>query len=512
MPVTAPDAKPGPKPSLADLHWRATLRGRKHDGLESDMISAIETNDQWRFKMLLQVDAGWARDDRVLRKIIECGREDMFTTLTSRDPGWQNSVNAQGLANEAAGAGQLNILKTLVEKCDVDIHHYSEELLRTAVSKRQEACVGYLIGKGADVKTWSNEPLRTAADNGDLGIVKLLVDAGAEINTDHYGQSVLGRAVASGSMPLVEYLIDKGADIKHDKYSAFTTAAREGRLDMLQLFIDRKVDANVEDGAAFIAAVDSKQFDAARLLLALGATPDAQGGKALRLAASHGDEETVTFLLDHRANPNAQENRETALSEAVGSGNDKIVKLLLSRGANHAAGQGYVWERAKQRKGMLRALVRGVRAADAITRDLKKKEFEDTFGGGSYTVDDLRNTKGPSGDTGLLIAAQSGKFVEYVGSATSGRIVAADLYHPDDRIDTVFSFLLRHKRLQDFFHPSFWAERPTDAKEAVEQLPEKYQKRVKLGPIANEIAYRELKKKAAGGGRNLKPQPPKLAP
>lgn len=504
-----PDVKPAPeKPSLADLHWRATLRSRKRDDLDNDMVAAIETNNSWRFGMLMQVDAAWGHNERVLRAAISHGRDQMFETITTKDPGWIDHINAHSLANEAAQNGHLGFVKLFVEKHSVDIHTYSDELLRNAVGKGHEDVVGYLLSKGADAKAWSNDPIRTAAENGHLGIVKLLVAAGADINAGYYGSDVLGRAVGSGNAALVEYLLDNGADIKADKHSAFIHAAREGKKDMVQLFLDRKVDANAEDGDAFVSAVSNQKFDTAELLLNKGASIDAQHGKALRHAAWHNDRAGAEFLLNRGANPNAYDNRETPLTEAIRAGSPEMIKLLMRHGADYMALQGAAWEEIKRKRDrkVTRAFVEGAREAVVHMQDIKLAEFAGNFGKQAYTLDDLRNTKGPSGDTGLLIAAQTGKFADIVRNAKGGKLKGEDLYHPDDRIDTVFSMLLKQKKLQDFFHPGFWADRPYEVKDVISQLPEKYQKRVRLGPIANEMNYRELKKKAANTNISLKPE------
>ncbi len=500
------------KPSLADHHWRATLRMRGADQLNTDMVAALEQNDSWRFRMLMQVPADWSRNDTILRTAVEHGRIDMFKEMVRNDPEWADKTNMNRLGEDAASAGNVEFLKFFIEECALDVHYYNEEMLRTAVKKGHEAAVRYLLSKDADATTWSNDPIREAAENGSLAIVKLLLDAGADINAHNYGGSVLSKAVSSQNLALVEFLLDKGADVQANDYSGFIEAGRSGSVEMLQLFLDRKIDANAKNGEAFVAALSNKNFDTASLLLAHGADVNAQNGKALRDAARANEQETAEYLLQHRANPNVHEYRETPLVQAVRQRHGDMVRLLMKYGADHTVLQSEAWTAARRERnsGMVRAIVEGYRGQLADTRLRKFDEFNQTFTG-AYTLDDLRTTKGPSGDTGLLIAAQTGKFADIVGRATSGKLTGDDLFHPDDRIDMVFSHLAQHKALQDFFHPSFWADRVYEVKEVVAMLPEQYQKKIQLGPIANEINYRELRKKAANGANGLKP-PPKLPP
>ena len=517
--MATPDSSENPareKPSLADRHWRATLRSRSRDDLESDMLEAIEKNNMWRFGMLMQLDAGWARNDSMLRAAIEHDRTDMFTAMTAKDPGWQDSANLNRLGEQAAESGRLGILQLFIEKYELDVHFYSDELLRTAVKNDHTDVVRYLVSKGADVTVWNNDPIRDAADKGNLDIVKILVEAGADVNASN--GDPLTKAAAAKSVPVVEYLLEKGAKPEEDNYRAFISAAREGSLEILQLFIDRKVSANVQDGEALIEAVSNKHIAAAELLLLQGADINAQHGKALRNAAYRGEMDTAKFLLEHRANPNVADRLETPLTEAVRTNNADMVLLLMRHGADYAQLQYEAWKVARRdHKGMVRAIVKGDRERLARVRNEKFAEFAETFPG-KYTLDDLRTKKGPSGDTGLLIAAQTGKFSDLVGKAEGGKLTGDDLYHPEDRIDTVLYMLVRHKSLQQFFHPGFWADRAYEVKEVHEQLPERYQRRVQLGSIANEINYRMLKKKAMqNGGNGLKPAKalppaPKLPP
>ncbi len=85
-----------------------------------------------------------------------------------------------------------------------------------------------------------------------------------------------------------------------------------------------------------IAAVRGGDVALWRALLAHGAdvsARDAQGNTALHLAAYYGDVEAVAALLNRGAKPDAQ-NNVGATALLYGAGNDDIVRILLSVGAN----------------------------------------------------------------------------------------------------------------------------------------------------------------------------------
>lgn len=492
------DNSAAPKPTLADHHWRAGLRARSRDDLEQDMLAAIETNNAWRFKLLLQLDPAWAEDERFMAATIRHRRADMFMALSAARPGWEKLARLNPLGEEAAKTGELAVMQFLIEKCGLDIHYYSDEPLRAAAAANQPAMLRYLVSKGADVNAWNGEPLRQAAADGFLEVVKVLVENGAELESSWNGP--LERAAESGHAPVVAYLLEKGADAAAHSHAGFTAAAREGHADVLKAFLRHGVSANAEEGAALIEALGNAKFNAASTLLAEGADINAQNGKALRSAAYKGELETVRFLLEHNANPNLSEYRDTALTEAARADKPEFVALLMQHGADAAQLQSEAWHIAKDRNyaGVLDALAAGEAQQLARVRQEKTDEFNKAFGS-DFTIDDLRRREGPSGETGLLIAAQSGQFAALVGRARGGLLQPADLFHPDDRVDSVFSALVRHESLQDFFAPPFWTDRVQSAAEAHALLPEDRQKDVNFAAIVADINQRNLRRKAASG-------------
>jgi ankyrin repeat protein len=493
------DAAP-PRPTLADQHWRATLRMKKRDEAEADMEGAIASGNLWRFRLLLQLDLDWSRNDRLLRAAVEAGRQDLFEALVEKDSGWTHTASVNSFTETAAQNGHLGFVKLFIEKAGVDVHYYAEQFLRTAADRGHEEVVAYLLSKGADHNAWSGDPLKNAAENGHLGTVKLLVEAGAELDDG----GALERAARQGRLAVVEYLLSKGADPQGGDNDALIAACRGGHKDVASLLLEKGAPGNARDGEAFISACEEKAFDTASLLLAHGADINAQQGRALRNAAWRGETEVVRFLLDKGANPNAQQDRETPLGEAVRAGRPAIVLLLMERGADAGALERDTLN-APASDEMQEALAKGGRLARTRQQQVKGAEFFTAFPG-DYTIDDLRARRGASGETGLLIAAQTGKFDALLRGAKGGYLMPADLFHPDEGLETVMTALHRHKQLQQFFDPLLWENRSEAVTEAFQNLPDAFQKRVSLDAVRAHINHQTIMKKAKG--LQLKPSKP----
>jgi ankyrin repeat protein len=498
-------ARKKPVPTLADQHWRIFLRDKTGDELEEDMLDAIKTGNEWRFEILMQLDVNLSSPGNLMEAAIENNRTAMLVRIAEKSDGWQDHYTKNRLAEKAVEAGRLDVLYALVENYGADVHQYNENLLRRASEKGHLRIVRYLLSKGAEADVWNNAPLRGACENGHLEVVKCLVAAGADV--DGQDGAALADAAANNHLDVVAYLLQNGADVSKNNYRALCRAAGESAVDTLKLLLTKVDAAGLRTCDALGDAVGGEKFIAAKILLDAGADIDAKDGEILRRACWQGEEKAVRFLLQNGANPNVHKNRETPLSEAVNAGHINIVVLLAEAGADPGYLQNEAVSEARRREKpeMIDAMLEGAKVALQKRSVEKMQEFKAAFKG-VYSLDDLRLRQGASGETGLMLAAQSGHFEDIVRAARGGenpRLAAADLYHPDDRVDTVLSLLIRHDALQQFFAPDFWVSRQRELAETLKQLPESLQKQVDFGPISSEINRQELIKKAQG--KNFKP-------
>jgi ankyrin repeat protein len=234
-------------------------------------------------------------------------------------------------------------------------------------------------------------PLLFAARQGSFETVQVLVGAGADVNKAAVdGSSPLLVAVQNGNYEIGRFLLDRGANpnqvnakgwsplfLAVSNRNALTTAvpapSTDGVLDFIKLLLDNGADPNhqiqvraevhqantslwlKEAGATpLLRAALCGDLALVRMLLAYGAnpfTPAFDGTTPLMVASGVGWAEGFTFeyspdqtfelvklLLDLGANVNdPNEDGITALHGAAYKGANKVVQLLVDRGADLAA-------------------------------------------------------------------------------------------------------------------------------------------------------------------------------
>lgn len=496
------------KPSLSDQHWRLQLHRKTVDELADDMLEAIEEGNQWRFDILFQMDLDPSNHRGFLKEAVAAGRMDMFHRLAATDDSWREDAGHHGFAPKAAEKGHLDFLKMFIEECGVKVDVSNNLLLRAASLNGHADMVQYLLDQGADYTVFNNGPLEEAAKNGHLDVVRVLLDAGADI--DAQDGSILAGAARKGQLAVVNFLLSKGADPTLDEQEALTRAAENGHTDVVEILCQQKqIDVTLYDNKALSEALDGDHFDCARILLQHGADINFDHGEALRDAAEYNNKEIVAFLLEQGADANAHEDTDTALVMAARKGHLQIVEMLLDAGAKAQMFNGAALTAAEEKEHW--DIVAFLNQHNVRQLQLQESEKTGEFArlfAGAYSFDDLRDTKGPSGETALVIAAQTGKFATLIAKASGGtppHLMADDLFHPEDHPDCVLSHLIRHKSVGQFFNPDFWSARRDDLNTALMALPEDLRQSIDMDAITAAVDRKTLQDK----GKNFQLKPPK---
>jgi len=161
--------------------------------------------------------------------------------------------------------------------------------------------------------TYKESRLIEVAYMGNLIEVKeLLQDKLLNINCkDSYGNSPLTSASQRGKTDVVKLLLEMKAnvDIKDDRgWTPLHWASNNDLEEVLQLLLEKNSDLNIQD--------------------IKGATP-------LHYASEKGKFTAAKILLLKGANPNIQDNKGLTPLHRSSLGNIEILKLLLTKGADH---------------------------------------------------------------------------------------------------------------------------------------------------------------------------------
>lgn len=496
------------KPTLSDQHWRLQLRRKSTDELADDLLQAIEDGNQWRFDILVQMEHDPDHIKSFLKETIDAGCLDMFRTIAGWRDDWQKDIGNYGFAPKAAEKGHVDFLKMFIEEYGLSAEVSNNLLIRNAAENGQTAAVKYLLSQGADHTVFNHGPLESAAKNGHVDTVAAFLDAGVDVNTGD--GKILTAAARKGQMDVVKLLLTRGADATLDGQEALWRAAENGHADVVKMICAQpNIDVALDDNKALEEALGGTHFDCARVLIDHGADVNVNKGAFLREAAEYGQTETAEFLLQNGADPDLAEDTDTPLVLSARKGYIEIVDMLLDAGARAEAYNDAAANAAKEKEhwDVLAFLNKHAARQIQLQESEKTGEFARLFSG-DYSLDDLRETKGPSGQTGLLIAAQTGKFDTLIARAKGGtqpHLTANDLYHPDNTPDCVLGLLIRHKSLKQFFSPDLWEGAGERLKEAWQALPEASQKKVDLDSLLAAVDRKSLSEK----GKSFQLKPPK---
>src|SRR6185369_8547242 len=165
----------------------------------------------------------------------------------------------------AAKNGHINVVKYLIEKCNVNIHVSEDVALRISAKNGHLSVVKYLIDSGADIHADNDAALRGAAENGYLHVIKYLLKHGANIHARD--DSALCISIIKGHTDIVKYLIDKGANIYASEDRALNLSIEYRHLDIVKCLVEHGADINY----ALYSSIIKGYLDIIKYLIEKGA-------------------------------------------------------------------------------------------------------------------------------------------------------------------------------------------------------------------------------------------------
>jgi ankyrin repeat protein len=281
------------------------------------------------------------------------GHLDLVKNLVSRgaDPKRLSSLG-ESVLFDAAYAGHLEVVRYLVEDCNVDPHitdSKGSSAISWAFQQKHDAIVQYLQMKGVPLQFSGKDGwnlLTEAVRRGTLDTVKDLVEAkGYDVNhRTKGGWSSLSIACERGTtehIEILKYLVERGASLEarsDEGWSSLHVAATTERLPVMTYLLENGVDINIKDNFGVTplqAAADSGKVSSVKFLVARGADLDAVnsfGATAVIAAVVQRQNQIVAALLKAGADPNLfRENVWPILHYIADDGDAALLEVVLSR-------------------------------------------------------------------------------------------------------------------------------------------------------------------------------------
>lgn len=263
-------------------------------------------------------------DPEVLHRACSQGREDIVELLLRNGSDSNSQFKLDGQDGEVSSALQY--------ACQNQLMGIVKILIRFGADPNTR------VSDGRSVLQWAME--RRCAD----GVVYLLLDKGADANVKFSdGESALQRACVEGRCEVVKALAYFGADVnvKNKRgMSVLEFACRQNKVEIVELLLESGADANTRfrcDNSAFQFACLLGLYEIAEILIEHGADIEECGPTRctpLYVAVKSQNERLVRILLDRGADVNNRGSflRNSPMFFALRNGMDETVKLLLDRG------------------------------------------------------------------------------------------------------------------------------------------------------------------------------------
>ncbi|MBA3720955.1 MAG: ankyrin repeat domain-containing protein [Parachlamydiaceae bacterium] len=182
---------------------------------------------------------------------------------------------------------------------------------------------------------------------GKLKTAKLFVNMGGDVNEPSNGVYPLTAAAKSGNMELVKYLLKSGAKVNQKSFDKIKPGS--------DLFISAMVE--LEDISPLTLACRANNYEMVELLINKGATVKPIHLLSTCLNKSPIGVKIAELLLKKGVNPNDEiyvEGNRSPLEAAIFNRDEKLVKLLLDKGAKTQMGNSvllseviYHWQQSK---------------------------------------------------------------------------------------------------------------------------------------------------------------------
>lgn len=239
------------------------------------------------------------------------------------------------------------------------INFAGDSPLILTIKSGNNAMMTYLLEKGADPNAHKNSmaaPLQILVDreNADPELTRLLISKGAKLQDPSIPTgNVISRALHKGNAKVLDELFKGGAkisDLETTTGNGLTQALSIGDSEMALLMLEKGARVNLvdENGLSPLAhALKTNSMELIKALLAKGADPNQEakikGASPLEIVIDSDNPEILELLIGS----GLKVNFDTTLLKAITEGKEKIIPLLIKKGARpnimNSYGQPAIW-------------------------------------------------------------------------------------------------------------------------------------------------------------------------
>lgn len=209
-----------------------------------------------------------------------------------------NPRTSNGLALLCAVvSGNLDLVKFLLEECDLDPNSLDGAPMRHAAAKGAIEIIQELVQSGADVRLRDSQALTWAAMHGHVEVMHYLVEQGADKKA--LTDKTLAVACVRGAEKAIRYMVEElSVDANGDDESPLRHAVIENNPDIVHYLLTQgRANVHFDDDFALLHAVQNSYVVVVAHLIAAGADAQIDNNEPLKAAVANDNLEIVKTLV-----------------------------------------------------------------------------------------------------------------------------------------------------------------------------------------------------------------------